>query len=87
MLLGADKRGLHDEEARLFGLLDKVLVVGSPCQLLLTADYGVADDDIILLEPTFPTPPPAIADLTGVFDVEGSDSNTCLLYTSPSPRD
>lgn len=79
MLLGADARGLHDEEARLFGLLDKVIVVGSPCQLLLTADYGVAEDDIILLEPTFPTPLPAAAataDLEGAMDVDGSDVNT-----------
>ena len=62
MLLGADGKGLHDEEARLFGLLDKVIVVGKPCELLLTADYGVAEDAIILLEPTFPTPTPPPAD-------------------------
>lgn len=58
MLLAADGSGLRNEERRLFGLLDKVIVVGEPCRSLLTTSYGVPEAATILLEPTFSVPSP-----------------------------
>lgn len=62
MLLAQDVRGLHEEEIRLFGLLDKIIAVGGPCRSLLSTKYSVPESSIILLEPTFPTPPPSRVD-------------------------
>lgn len=57
-ILSPDGSGLLAEETRLFGIFDKIIAVGALCHSLLTAKYGVSDRAVILLEPTFPTPPP-----------------------------
>lgn len=61
MLLAADGSGLRSEETRLFGLLDKIIVVGEPCRSLLTTSYGVPEAKIILLEPTLSAPSPRVS--------------------------
>lgn len=57
MLVDEHGAALHAEESRLFGLFDKIIATGAPCRSLLTADYGVAEDAVVLLEPTFATLP------------------------------
>lgn len=59
MLLDKDGGGIRAEETRLFGLFDKIIAVGAPCRCLLTADYGVPEDAIVVVEPTFQAAPAA----------------------------
>ncbi|CAM9645233.1 unnamed protein product, partial [Hapterophycus canaliculatus] len=59
VLMGGHGAALHAEESRLFGLFDRIIAVGAPCRSLLTAGYGVAEDAIVVLEPTLATLPTA----------------------------
>lgn len=58
MLACADR--LRDEETRLFGLLDRIIVVGDPCRSLLVSKHSVPATSVLLLEPTIPAPRPGI---------------------------
>ncbi|CAM9321298.1 unnamed protein product, partial [Ectocarpus sp. 6 AP-2014] len=61
MLQDESGAGIRAEERRLFGLLDKVIAVGAPCRTLLTADYGVREEAIVVVEPTFTALAPNVA--------------------------
>ncbi|CAM9709463.1 unnamed protein product [Ectocarpus fasciculatus] len=61
MLQDESGAGIRAEESRLFGLLDKVIAVGAPCRTLLTADYGVREEAIVVVEPTFTALAPNVA--------------------------
>ncbi|CAN0534583.1 unnamed protein product, partial [Ectocarpus sp. 12 AP-2014] len=61
MLQDEGGAGIRAEERRLFGLLDKVIAVGAPCRTLLTADYGVREEAIVVVEPTFAPFAPNVA--------------------------
>lgn len=76
MLTDKDGGGLHTEETRLFGLCDKIIAVGAPCRRLLTADYGVSEDAIVVLEPTFQTPLAAPV-AAGANDVHAAHAASC----------
>lgn len=55
---------LREEETRLFGHLDKIVAVGTPCRSLLTDRHGVSESALILLEPTFATLPPPLTPMS-----------------------
>ncbi|CAB1119127.1 unnamed protein product [Ectocarpus sp. CCAP 1310/34] len=61
MLQDENGAGIRAEERRLFGLLDKVIAVGAPCRTLLTADFGVREEAIVVVEPTFAPLAPNVA--------------------------
>lgn len=61
MLQDESGAGIRAEESRLFGLFDKVIAVGAPCRTLLTADYGVREEAIVVVEPTFTALAPNVA--------------------------
>ncbi|CAN0181037.1 unnamed protein product, partial [Ectocarpus sp. 13 AM-2016] len=61
MLQDEGGAGIRAEERRLFGLLDKVIAVGAPCRTHLTADYGVREEAIVVVEPTFAPLAPNVA--------------------------
>eukprot|EP00903_Cladosiphon_okamuranus_P007058 g6861.t1 len=75
MLLDKDGGGIRAEETRLFGLFDKIIAVGAPCRGLLTSDYGVPEDTIVVLEPKFKTSVPAAAS-AGVAGTHAPDGAT-----------
>ncbi|CAM9352496.1 unnamed protein product, partial [Discosporangium mesarthrocarpum] len=51
-----DKTKLRDEEVRLFGLLDRLVVVGQGCRSLLLNGYAVEDKKMLVVDPTFSIP-------------------------------
>lgn len=86
MLWDKDGEGIRAEETRLFGLFDKIIAVGAPCRGLLTAGYGVPEDAIVVLEPTFQTAaePPAsssAATTAGVAGFHASDADPAAAAT------